>query len=274
MATSQQINDFIASVLGNKKSQQEQAAEINAAAQRANVSREQIAQATGYDLDTVKQFLGPNIIGQKTRETPYQMYDKASDTYRYVDAGTFENWLNDIPLTPPNPVPGAPVYNGPVMQRPMNPDLDPNAAVYQSYIQNPQTVFAAPEVNTQLAANNEGPPIGDMGIYDEATHNRFLLDSYLASIGGEGGLQDLQMNQFAKPMGPGAYMSEFDALLQNPDYAPFINEYLSQATTFRPGGENQFFERAVIGTPEARQSLAEFIRLRREQLERGSGGGG
>jgi len=274
MTTSQEINDFIASVLGNKKSQQEQAAEINAAAQKANVSRDQIAQATGYDLDTVKQFLGPNIIGQKSAATPYQIYDKASDTYSYTDAPGYERFQQGIPLTPTQRVAGSPVYYGPAMQQPMNPDLNASAAAYQSYTQGPQTVFAAPEVNTQLAANNEGPPIGDMGIYDEATHNKFLLDSYLASIGGEGGLQDLQMNQFAKPMGPGAYMSEFDALLQKPDYAPFINEYLSQATTFRPGGENQFFERAVIGPPEARKSLADFIRLRREQLEQGGGGGG
>ena len=108
----QVIKNYITNVLGNKKSQQEQAAEINAAAQNYNVSRDQISRATGYGLDAVKQFLGPNIIGQKTRQTPYQLYDKASDTYRYVDAVTFENWLNGIPLTPPNPVPNAPVYNG------------------------------------------------------------------------------------------------------------------------------------------------------------------
>ena len=112
MATSQQINDFIASVLGNKKSQQEQAAEINAAANQYGVSRDQIAQATGYGLDAVKQFLGPNTIGQQSAATPYQIYDKPSDTYRYVDATGYENWQRGIPLAPINTIQGSPVYYG------------------------------------------------------------------------------------------------------------------------------------------------------------------
>lgn len=108
----EEIKNYITNVLGNNKSQQEQAAEINAAAQQYNVGRDRIASATGYDLNTVNQFLGPNIIGQKTAATPYQIYDKESDTYRYVDAAEYEKWLSGIPLTPINRVQGSPVYYG------------------------------------------------------------------------------------------------------------------------------------------------------------------
>lgn len=55
---------------------------------------------------------GGNVIGEKSAATPYQIYDKASDTYRYVDAAGYEKWLSGIPLTPTNRVQGSPVYYG------------------------------------------------------------------------------------------------------------------------------------------------------------------
>ncbi|NDG31416.1 hypothetical protein EB118_15280 [bacterium] len=105
------IKSFIDQVLTNGKTQQEQAAEINEAAQKFGVGRDRLAQVTGYDLQTVNNFLGPNIVGRKTINTPYQIYDKSTDTYRYVDAEGYNRWQQGLPLTMTT-VPGSPIYYG------------------------------------------------------------------------------------------------------------------------------------------------------------------
>lgn len=56
--SNEDINKYIQSVLSSGVSQQEAANQINAAAVQYGVSRDQIAGATGYDLDVVNQYLG------------------------------------------------------------------------------------------------------------------------------------------------------------------------------------------------------------------------
>ena len=58
---------------------------------------------------------GGNVIGERTAATPYQIYDKASDTYRYVDAAGYNRWQQGLPIDY-NPVQGSPVYMGPSEQ--------------------------------------------------------------------------------------------------------------------------------------------------------------
>ena len=55
---------------------------------------------------------GGKVSQTKTAATPYQIYDKASNTYAYTDLPGYEQWQRGIPLTGPNTVPNTPVYYG------------------------------------------------------------------------------------------------------------------------------------------------------------------
>ncbi|NDD56079.1 hypothetical protein EBZ39_19805, partial [bacterium] len=65
----------------------------------------------------IRQFdAGGMVSAQRTAQTPYEIWDRATNTFAYTDAPGFERWMNGLPLEPINRVPGSPVYMGPADQ--------------------------------------------------------------------------------------------------------------------------------------------------------------
>jgi hypothetical protein len=66
---------------------------------------------------SVRRFDNGGIVSaQRTAQTPYEIYDRATNTFAYTDATGFERWMNGLPLEPINRVSGSPVYMGPADQ--------------------------------------------------------------------------------------------------------------------------------------------------------------
>lgn len=148
---------------------------------------------------------GGTVSAQRTAQTPYEIYDRATNTFAYTDAPGFERWMSGLPLEPINRVPGSPVYMG-------GPEKQPGD--YNAFASSPLVNYVPTRTLEDSYFNEEGLD------EDYVNSKRFEIDAAIASMGGQEGF-----NKYVKEIE--SRIPEFQNILGNPDYAPVVDPYVT-----------------------------------------------
>ncbi|NBW13913.1 MAG: hypothetical protein EBR82_38510 [Caulobacteraceae bacterium] len=148
---------------------------------------------------------GGMVSAQRTAQTPYEIYDRNTNTYSYTDATGFERWMNGLPLEPINRVPGSPVYMG-------GPEKQPDD--YNAFASSPLVNYVPTGTSEDSNFNEEGLDEDYVG------SKQFEIDAAIASMGGQEGF-----NKYVKEIE--SKIPEFQNILGNPDYASVVDPYVT-----------------------------------------------
>jgi hypothetical protein len=263
------IKEDINSILSKPISDIDKSAAINAYVQRNALSRNQLAEATGYTPDVVNAYLGDysyslqpafgilegvgKITPYKTSETPYYIYDNKTQTGAYADAQAFNRNMLRFAGAPSVVVPGSRAYIG----QPDKPREDyPNYGDYglgSLQLEDPFRTFGNRRLTEEETDELErGPPLS-------AEEKKEDTKQYMQQI------EDFQQAGLYPLFGE-TYQQRLASLsniLSDPRAEEVVDAYLRQAREYNQNIRDSGVNRTFLSDSQMRDFVDSLERLRR-----------